>query len=91
MVGAGTYDYQYVPTEDYRALYTLDSRLSACADDDAAKAILLEEAPALFGMIMGNNREFTTQTFRQLSTAFFLGLNPEKIDRLVGRLSQLRY
>lgn len=91
VVGAGTYDYQYVPTEDYRALYTLDSRLSACADDDAAKAILLEEAPALFGMIMGNNREFTTQTFRQLSTAFFLGLNPEKIEHLVGRLSQLRY
>ena len=90
-VDAGCYDYEYVPTQDYRALYHMDSRLSALADDDAAKAILLEEAPPLFGMIMSNNREFTTQTFRELSTAFFLGLNPSKIEHLVERLSQLRY
>ena len=89
-VGTGSYDYEYTPTQDYRALYTLDTRLSALADDNAAKAILLEDAPPLFGMIMGNNREFTTQTFRELSNAFFLGLNPEKIEHLVGRLSQLR-
>lgn len=89
-IGTGRYDYEYVPTQDYRALYHMDTRLSALADDDAAKAILMEEAPALFGILMGNNREFTTQTFRSLSTAFFLGLNPEKIGHLVSRLSQLR-
>ena len=90
-VGAGSYDYEYVPTQDYRALYSMDSRLSALADDEAAKAILREEAPALFGMLMDSNREFTTQTFRSLSTAFFLGMSPEKVQRLVNRLSQLRY
>ena len=90
VVGPGSYDYEYTPTQDYRTLYTLDTRLSALADDDAAKAILLEEAPPLFGMIMENNREFTTQTFRELCNAFFLGLNEEKIQRLVERLSQLR-
>lgn len=90
-VDAGSYDYKYVPVQDYRALYHLDSRLSALAKDEAAKAILLEEAPPLFGMLMGNNREFTTQTFRELSSAFFLGLNPEKIGHIVNRLSQLRY
>ena len=88
-LGAGSYDYQYIPTEDYRALYHMDTRLSALADDDAAKAILMEEAPALFGILMGNNREFTTQTFRELTQAFFLGLNEEVISRLVSRLSQL--
>ena len=89
-LGTGSYDYQYTPTEDYRALYTMETRLSACADDDAAKAILMEETPALFGVLMGSNREFTTQTFRQLCNAFYLGLNPEKIEHLVSRLSQLR-
>ena len=89
-VGAGSYDYQYIPTEDYRILYALDSRLSACADDDAAKAILMEEVPALFGVLMANNREFTTQTFRQLCNAFYLGVNHEKIQKLMVRLSQLR-
>ena len=90
-VTAGCYDYQYVPVQDFRVLYTMDTRLSALADDDAAKAILLEEAPALFGCLMGNNREFTTQTFRQLTQAFFLGMNQEKIEKLVSRLSQLMY
>ncbi len=89
-VGAGSYDYQYMPTQDYRALYSMDTRLSALADDDAARAILMEETPALFGVLMGNNREFTTQTFRELSTAFFLGVNPQKIEQLMARLSQLR-
>ncbi len=90
-LGAGSYDYCYAPTKDLRILYTMETRLSACAGDEAAKAILLEEAPALFGILMSGNREFTTQTFRELGSAFFLGLNPEKIGRLMERLSQLRY
>ena len=88
-LGAGSYDYQYIPTEDYRALCHMDTRLSALADDYAAKAILMEEAPAQLGILMGNYREFTTQTFRELTQAFFLGLNEEVISRLVSRLSQL--
>ena len=91
-VESGCYDYTYTPTEDYRALYSMDSRLAALADDDEeAKQILLQETPALFGILMENNREFTTQTFHELSTAFFLGLNPPKIQGLMARLSALRY
>jgi len=85
---AGCYDYHYIPSADYRAVYTMNTRLSALADDDTAKAVLLEEAPALFGSLMDNN-EFASQTFRQLTQAFFLGMNQEKIEKLVGRLSQL--
>ena len=90
-VESGCYDYTYTPTEDYRALYSMDSRLAALADDEEAKQILLQETPALFGILMENNREFTTQTFHELSTAFFLGLNPPKIQSLMARLSALRY
>ena len=67
----------------------MDSRLSALDGDEAAQAILGKELPQLLGILKSNDLEFTTQTFRQLSTAFFLGLNPEKIDHLVGRLAQL--
>lgn len=90
-VSAGSYDYEYMPTEDFRTLYNLDSRLSALADDEQAKAILAEEAPPLLGMILSNNKEFMSQTFRELSGAFFLGLNEEKIQHLVLRLSQISY
>ena len=88
-VGAGCYDYEYVPTRDYRALYDLDSRLSALAGDGAAEAVLREEAPALFGVLAGGNREFTTQTFRQLCGAFYLGVNREVIQRIMARLEDL--
>lgn len=38
-VGAGSYDYHYIPSEDFRTCYTLETRLSACTGDDAAKAL----------------------------------------------------
>ncbi len=86
----GSYDYSYMPEKDYRSLYTIDSRLGELADNEEAKGILLQEAPALFGVLMEGNREFTTQSFRQLSGAFFLGMNPQKIETLVGRLAELK-
>ena len=89
-VGSGVYDYTYTPTEDYRILYSMETRLGALADDESAKQILLQETPALFGVLMEQNREFTTQTFRQLCAAFFLGVNEEKITRLVARLTELK-
>lgn len=86
---AGSYDYAYTPNKDYRVVYSMDTRLSALAEDEAAKKILREDAPALFGVLMKNDREFTTQTFRELSNAFFLGMNPPKVETLVARLSKL--
>ena len=56
---------------------------------EEAQKILASEAPALLGMLHTKNREFTTQTFRELCSAFFLGLNPDKVERLVAQLSQL--
>ncbi len=90
-LSAGSYDYCYPPPEDYRCLYGMDSRLGALADDEAAKAILLQDAPTLFGVLMEGNREFTTQSFRELQGAFFLGMNPPKIAALVEKLSALSY
>lgn len=89
LLGTGCYDYMYMPVKDYRAVYSMDSRLSALADDEEAQKILASEAPALLGMLHAKNREFTTQTFRELCSAFFLGLNPDKVERLVAQLSQL--
>lgn len=87
---AGSYRFCYQPTEDFRSLYHLDTRLSKLAGDAQAQAILAQELPQLLGILKEDNREFTTQTFRELSGAFFLGLNDENIGRLVSRLSGLK-
>ncbi len=91
LLTAGVYRYHYMPLEDYRRLYDMDSRLSQLAGDDRAKEILGRELPQLLGLLMEDNREFTTQTFRELSHAFFLGLNQENIAGLISRLSTLVY
>ena len=88
---AGSYRYRYSPTEDFRSLYHLDTRLSKLAGDDRALTILAEELPQLLGILKEDNREFTTQTFRELSRAFFLGLNEGNIVHVVSRLSGLKY
>ena len=89
LLEAATHYREYIPTEDFRRVYTLDTRLSALAEDEAAQAILGEELPQLLGLLRGDNREFTTQTFRELGHAFFLGLTPEKAAHTVARLSEL--
>lgn len=91
LLATGSYDYRYVPNRDFRAVYSLDTRLSALAEDEAAQAILGQELPQLLGILKEDNREFTTQTFRELGHAFFLGLTPEKVEHAVSRLSQLLY
>lgn len=88
---SGSYDYRYAPTSDYRSRYSLESRLSALAEDEAAKAVLGEQLPQLLSILNENNLEFTTQTFRELGQAFYLGLSPEKIAGLVARLQALAF
>ena len=88
-VHAGHYDYVYMPTQDYRAVYSMNTHLSALDRDEEALKILAEEAPVLIGMLQMKNHEFTAQTFRELCSAFFLGLNEEKVTHIVEKLSKL--
>lgn len=90
-LSAGSYDYEYMPTQDYRVLYSMDTRLSALADDSRAQEILGQELPQLLGILKEDNREFTTQTFRELGFAFFLNLTPDKVAKAVQKLSALLY
>lgn len=89
-VQSGTYDYRYQPTKDLLAAYDWDSRLGQLAGDEDAIAVLGENQPKLFGMLQANDREFTTQTFRQLSRASFLGLPVEQMRVIIERLGQIR-
>ena len=88
-LAAGVYDYRYRPEADYRAVYHMDTRLSQLSGDPEAEELLRSALPQLFGILKEGNREFTTQTFRELSQAFYLGLNPENVSAAVQTLSGL--
>ena len=67
----------------------MDTRLSQLSGDPEAEELLRSALPQLFGILKEGNREFTTQTFRELSQAFYLGLNPENVSAAVQTLSGL--
>ena len=80
-----------MPDRDFRSIYHLDTRLSSLAGDELAQVILAQELPQLFGILKEDNQEFTTQTFRELGHAFYLGLSPEKVAHTVARLAQIHH
>lgn len=89
-VGAGIYEYHYWPDRDMLAAYDWDSRLGQLAGDGEAVNILAGGSPQLLGAIRSEDRELCAMTFRELSTQFFMGLNPDNVGSVVERLSQIR-
>lgn len=90
-LSTGSYDWRYQPTQDYRRMYSMASRLSALAGDERAEALLKELVPPLYGVLAGNDLEFTTQTLEELKGAFFLGVQPGQVEALAEHLSKLLY
>lgn len=90
-LSAGSYDWRYQPTQDYRRMYSMASRLSALAGDERAEALLEKLVPPLYGVLARNDLEFTTQTLEELKGAFFLGVQPGQVEALAEHLSKLLY
>lgn len=88
-VTAGRYDYEYTPTEDFRAVYGWHTRLGQLRGDDEAAAVLAECAPPLAGIPAGGDSEMLLKDFDELQHAFFLGMTPERAERTVARLQRL--
>ena len=89
VLDAGSYDYTYTPTVDYRKPYSKDTMLCALAEDPAALGILFKLVPPIGGMAAGHNEEFayaTLDSFRYLS---FLPIEPAALDQAIAELSDL--
>jgi len=89
-VDAGEYLFNYQPVIDYRAAYSLLSRLEDLADDEEAMDIASEKMPQIRHFMQGGNAEQLTMTFADLKTMTFAGFNPEIIDETVARLKLLQ-
>lgn len=87
--GPGRHEYRYLPQRDFRAVYGMDTRLSQLAGDAEAEKVLGETLPQLLGVLQSGDVELGSQSFDELSGAFFLGLNPDNVSALVEKLQKI--
>ena len=73
---AGSYDYSYMPTKDYRKRYDGSTRLAQVADDPAVLEILKEKLPIAYGMIMAHDKESCNLALGELGFLFYMGFQP---------------
>lgn len=89
-LSAGSFEKTYQPDCDYRQKYTMESRLEEMADDTAALEILKEDLPIAYGMIASEDAESLGMSLNELQHMFFMGFNPEMVQKAAKRLCQLR-
>ena len=89
MLSAGNYEFAYRPTRDFRRIYDENTRLAEVAGDEEVLAILKEELPAAYGIVIQKDAENGSLTFGELGSLFFMGFTPEKVARATDKIFQL--
>ena len=88
-LGAGAYEYCYVPETDYRKPYSKDTTLNRIAADGNAMKVLAKYAPAIAGIAASGDPELGANTLEDISHKGFLPFEPEKLWQAVEELSEL--
>lgn len=87
---SGSYDFSYMPDRDYRNIYNEQTKLFEVADDKEVMEILKEAMPSVYRIIKENDIENGMLTFGELEGKFFLGLNPEALKEVTGKIYGLK-
>ncbi len=87
---SGSYDFSYMPDRDYRNIYNEKTKLFEVADDKEVMEILKEAMPSVYRIIKENDIENGMLTFGELEGKFFLGLNPEVLKEVTGKIYGLK-
>lgn len=87
-VGAGSYEYEYMPLQDYRKKYSKKSFLKEIFADAEAMDILLTHIPSARALVNPLDEE------EELSVLYerpFMGIQPEDADQVIAELEELRF
>ncbi len=86
----GVFEKTYKPAEDYLSKYNMNTRLEEVVDDKEAMEILKEDLPTAFGLAMSGDIENLSLSFNEMMYMFFMGFNPELIQKGTKRLFKLK-
>lgn len=87
---AGSYEFTYMPTEDYRLIYSSSTRLGQLAKDEEAMAILKEKLPVCYYMVLSNDKEGMNLSMEGFKEMAFLGFTSEMVDEVIREISVLK-
>lgn len=87
---SGVYEFFYRPKKDYRQRYDNHTRLAELAGDGEALAVLREELPPAYEIILKKDKENENLTFGELSGMFFLGFTEEMVRTATKKIYALK-
>lgn len=85
-LGAGDYEFSYMPSEDYRKVYSKATRLAEFESDDEVMGILEKELPVAYGIIRSHDKENGNLTLGELPFIFYMGFTPETVNPVVEKI-----
>jgi len=87
---AGSYEFEYKPTEDLRCRYTNKTLFGEMMKDEKAMEIIDRISPMLLGFLMSGDEEFKHESLNTLKGMEFLGFSPDIINQLTEELTNIK-
>lgn len=89
-VEAGRYEYEYMPIQDLRCLYTRKTLFKDMMKDEKSLEIIDRVSPLLAHFLGSGDEEFLNESLETLQGMAFLGFSEEEISKLTEELMQLK-
>lgn len=83
---AGVFEKTYRPKQDYRRLYSMDTRLEELRTDARAMEILKTELPIAYNMALSGDPENLSLSLNEIQFMFFMGFNPQIVCAAAEKL-----
>ncbi|MDL2302617.1 family 78 glycoside hydrolase catalytic domain, partial [Lachnospiraceae bacterium OttesenSCG-928-D06] len=83
---AGSYDFSYLPTKDFRKPYHRETTLERLSKDSKVMEILEEEVPLVAHMAASGDIETLSETLEDIGKKTYLPINPEKLEGAVAKI-----
>lgn len=88
-VEAGSYHYEYRPTEDLRQRYNNKTMFKDMMHDPEAMKVIERVSPMLMYFLSTGNQDYFYESIQSLEKLFYMGFTREIVDNLRTELSKL--
>jgi alpha-L-rhamnosidase len=87
---AGSYDFVYIPGQDFRRIYSEETLLQDIAGDPEAIQILKDTIPHAVWMVTGDDIENRIKKLKELRYMTYAGIDSEKAEQAIKKLLDLK-
>ena len=86
---AGSYDFRYTPTRDFRKIFDENTPIVRLAEHEQALGILFSLVPPIGGMAKGGDAEFGYCGLSEFRALGFLPFEQEKLEEAIRKIREL--